>query len=175
MSVRAFSRLVALPTLLVAGAIAARLSIAGVFGVPSRSMEPALLPGDQLVAARVARGEDLARGDVVVFEGPGDRALVKRVVGLPGDSIVVAGSRVVVNGTTLPEPYALPDRSAAASTHLVPSGHYFVMGDNRAHSEDSRVWGFVAREAIVGRARLVFWSRDSRGAVRWARIGTPVE
>ena len=171
---RVIVRLLALPAALVVAALAARLSIAEVYRVPSRSMEPALAPGDQVVVTRL-RGTLPKRGDVVVFEDDEERAWIKRVIGLPGDSVVVEGAHVAVNGATLAEPWAGEASADARATHLVPAGHYFVMGDNRANSDDSRVWGFVARESIVGRARLICWSRADHGAIRWERLLSSVE
>lgn len=168
-------KLVALAVALLAVAIVARLSIAEIFVVPSRSMEPSLTPGDQVVVVRLHRGDSPSRGDVVVFVDDEGRAWIKRVIGLPGDSVTIDGARVEVNGTTLSEPWARTGDAREQSTHLVPAGHYFVLGDNRANSDDSRVWGFVSRESLRGRARLICWSRAERGAVRWDRILTTID
>lgn len=174
MSKRAIVRLLALPAALVVTALGARLFVAEVYRVPSRSMEPSLAPGDQVIVTPI-RSSLPQRGDVVVFEDDGGRAWIKRVIGLPGDSVVVEGAHVSVNGTTLVEPWAGVASADARATHLVPAGHYFVMGDNRANSDDSRAWGFVARESIVGRARLICWSRAEHGPVRWSRLLSPVD
>ncbi|MGK2857121.1 MAG: signal peptidase I [Thermoanaerobaculia bacterium] len=171
---RSIGRLLALPAVLVVAALGARLFVAEVYRVPSRSMEPALEPGDQVVVTHLG-GTLPRRGDVVVFEDDDGRAWIKRVIGLPGDSVVVEGAHVSVNGTTLTEPWAGAPSADARATHLVPAGHYFVMGDNRANSDDSRAWGFVAGEAIVGRARLICWSRAERGPVRWGRLLSTVD
>ncbi|MFA6957885.1 MAG: signal peptidase I [Thermoanaerobaculia bacterium] len=170
MPARSSLKLLAFSVALVSAAIAARLAVAEIYRVPSRSMEPSLAPGDQVVVTRLHRSDEPRRGEVVVFEGDDGRAWIKRVIGLPGDSVAIDGVRVIVNGTTLAEPYALGDPAAAKSTHVVPAGHYFVLGDNRAHSDDSRSWGFVARESLRGRARVICWSRSAGGSVQWHRL-----
>ncbi len=99
------------------------------------------------------------RGDVVVFHEPDqpDRDLIKRVIGLPGDTIKLDGTNVWVNGTQLNEPYITRKDNFIAETVTVPANDFFVMGDNRPVSEDSRVFGFVPKDYIVGKAILVYW------------------
>jgi len=99
------------------------------------------------------------RGDVIVFHEPDqpDRDLIKRVIGLPGDTIKLDGSTVWVNGTQLNEPYITQRNNPAAESVTVPASDYFVMGDNRPVSEDSRYFGFVPKDYIVGKAILVYW------------------
>lgn len=173
---RSTPRLIALAAaLLVAASLLARFAVAEIYRVPSRSMEPALAPGDQVVVVRFHRGEGPRRGEVVVFEDVEGRAWIKRVIGLPGDAVAVEGTHVAINGSTLAEPWARGVSARGRSVHLVPAGHYFVMGDNRENSDDSRAWGFVPREAMLGRARLVCWSRADEGGVRWERLLAPVE
>jgi signal peptidase I len=159
----------------VAAAVDARLAVAEIYRVPSRSMEPSLSPGDQVVVMRLHQGDEPQRGEVVVFEGDDGRAWIKRIIGLPGDSVAIDGGHVLVNGTTLSEPYARSDPEEGRSTHVVPAGHYFVMGDNRGNSDDSRDWGFVARESLRGRARVICWSRAAGGSVQWHRLFKPVD
>lgn len=168
-------KLFAFTVVIVGAAIVARLAVAEIFRVPSRSMEPVLSPGDQVVVTRLHRGDEPQRGEVVVFDGDDGQVRVKRVIGLPGDSVAIDGAHVIVNGTTLSEPYALTDPAAEKSTHVVPAGHYFVLGDNRDNSDDSRNWGFVARESLRGRARFICWSRAAGGNVRWQRLFSPVD
>jgi signal peptidase I len=128
---------------------------------------------------------DPARGDVIVFKYPNDetRDFIKRIVAVGGDSLQVRDNRVWLNGRLLDEPYVQPaSLRAAASTHCgylygceplrVPPGSYFVMGDNRDNSQDSRYWGFVRREKIRGKAFLIYWSWDSEHHwLRWRRLG----
>ena len=104
-----------------------------------------------------------ARGDVIVFVAPPVPAddFIKRVIGLPGDIITVHGTQVIVNGKTLSEAYVDPgnqgNRFASFTNMRVPAGTYFVMGDNRLVSFDSRAWGCLPKENIIGRAALVYW------------------
>jgi signal peptidase I len=104
-----------------------------------------------------------ARGDVIVFEYPLDTRLnyIKRVIAVPGDIISVQGERVIVDGVTLHEPYINRDDShnpyPSFSNRIITPGEYFVMGDNRDNSSDSRDWGLVPRDDIIGRAMLIYW------------------
>jgi signal peptidase I len=133
-----------------------------IYSIPSASMTPTLHPGDQIVVTRYFGKPE--RGHVIVFESPiaTDELMVKRVVGLPGDLIDSRLGRVRIGGYTLPEPYVLrPAATGAIEAQLVPNDAYFVLGDNRDESLDSRSWGVVPREAIVGRARIVLWSSSA--------------
>ena len=132
------------------------------FWIPSASMVPTLKYGDRVLVNKfIYRFTEPERGDVVVFKSVQDdqQDLIKRVVGVPGDKISVRGGRLFVNDEPQREPYVnkkLPDRSFAAPT-TVPGNHVFVMGDNRANSQDSRVFGPVPKENIEGEAFLRFW------------------
>ncbi|HTU43947.1 MAG TPA: signal peptidase I [Bryobacteraceae bacterium] len=113
---------------------------------------------------------DIKRGDTVVFWFPEDttKSYIKRVIGLPGDTIEVDDGYVIVNGKKLIENY-IPreyrdDRSYPE--HVVPAGEYFVLGDHRISSNDSRAWGFVPKNYIYGKAVFVFWPLDRMGTVR---------
>ena len=157
--------------LVLASAVGLRF-VTEAFAVPSSSMAPTLLPGDHLVVVRYLLGEP-RRGDVVVFDDGTGTMFVKRVIGLSGDSVQVDGGRVLVNGAPLDEEaYTAPSRSSSVTVHVVPRGHLFLLGDNRDHSEDSRTFGFVSRQALVGRARLIYWSTtvDAPRTVRWERV-----
>ncbi|HUP59905.1 MAG TPA: signal peptidase I [Thermoanaerobaculia bacterium] len=143
-----------------------------IYSIPSESMSPMLQPGDQIVVTRYF-GAEPRRGDVIVFESPvaSDELVVKRVVGLPGDLVDARLGRVRIGGHTLPEPYVLRAAATGAiDAQLVPHDAYFVLGDNRDESLDSRSWGVVPRESIVGRARMVLWS--SRVAATPANAST---
>ena len=132
------------------------------FWIPSASMVPTLKYGDRVLVNKfIYRFTEPERGDVVVFKSVQDdqQDLIKRVVGVPGDKIAVRGGRLFVNDEPQREPYVnkrMPDRSFAAPT-TVPDNHVFVMGDNRANSQDSRVFGPVPKENIEGEAFLRFW------------------
>ena len=132
------------------------------FWIPSASMVPTLKYGDRVLVNKfIYRFTEPERGDVVVFKSVQDdqQDLIKRVVGVPGDKISVRGGRLFVNDELQREPYVnkkMPDRSFAAPT-TVPKNHVFVMGDNRANSQDSRVFGPVPKENIEGEAFLRFW------------------
>lgn len=112
---------------------------------------------------------DIKRGDTVVFYAPDDlnQSYIKRVIGLPGDKVAVEDGYVIVNGKKLIENYVPPeyrdDRSYAE--RVVPPSDYFVLGDHRVSSNDSRAWGFVPRNYIYGKAVFVFWPPDRMGTV----------
>jgi signal peptidase I len=154
-------------------------SVTQAFFVPSPSMEPTLLPGDHVLVVRyLLRGP--RRGHVVVFAGRSDEgSFIKRVIGLPGDSVQLAGGQVLINGEAIAEDaYAHRSESPGDTVHIVPRDHIFLLGDNRDHSFDSREFGFVPIRAVVGRARLVYWSSSPGGdlsGVRWNRLFQSVE
>jgi signal peptidase I len=134
-----------------------------IYAIPSESMAPTLVAGDQIVVTRYFRNLP-QRGDVIVFESltTPDELMVKRVIAGPGELIDSRLGRVRVSGYTLPEPYVLrTGASGAIAAQLIPADSYFVMGDNREDSSDSRSWGVVPRSRIVGRARLVLWSSSA--------------
>jgi len=155
--------------------------------LPAGSMYPTLLPGDHfLVNKFIYRFQKPARGDVVVFKYPVDenRDFVKRVIGVGGEDIYIKDRHVFVNCRP-PEPSCQPikdpwgyygERVGVGGETFgpvhVPPDSYFVMGDNRNNSQDSRYWGFVKRDKIKGRAFLIYWSWDSdRHWLRWWRLG----
>lgn len=134
--------------------VSARIRVDGV------SMEPTFQLGDYVVVNRLAyRAGDIERGDVVVFPAPNSPEIdyIKRVIALPGDRIAIYNGAVVVNGTTLQEPYILELQGGNYAERIVPAGYVFVMGDNRNNSDDSRSWGFLAVEDIIGKAVFRYW------------------
>jgi len=145
--------LLALVLFFAINALSARVRVENV------SMKPTLQPGDFLLVNRVAYklGEP-SIGDIIVFHAPGvsDLDYIKRIIGLPGDDVRVSEGVVYVNDQPLYEPYiaATPNYSGE---WVVPTGEYFVLGDNRNNSSDSHLWGFVPQEDIVGRALLIYW------------------
>ncbi|HEX8616290.1 MAG TPA: signal peptidase I [Thermoanaerobaculia bacterium] len=134
------------------------------YSIPSASMTPTLEVGDQIVVVPYFRGEP-DRGHVIVFRSPqSGELLVKRIVAVPGDLIDSRLGRVRVGGYTVPEPYVLRQAATGAiPAQLVPARSYFVLGDNRDDSLDSRSWGVVPRDHVIGRAHLVLWSSAPLG------------
>jgi|SRR5699024_15805 len=193
------------------------------FRIPSRSMVPTLLVGDFILVNKFDYGLRLPvthtkildigepeRGDVVVFRYPRDPSTdyIKRVIGLPGDTIAYRNNRLYVNGTLVPtrqiglrvdknnplqsvarvKREQLPDAPEHSILNVidrpgkqqsevqVKPGHYFVMGDNRDNSSDSRVWGQVPEENLIGRAFMTWLSIDfSDFGIRWSRLGRSIE
>ena len=162
--------------------------------IPTGSMENNLLIGDHLLVNKFVFGPSetslerrllpirpLRRGDVVVFKFPEqpERDFIKRVIGLPGETLEVRDRRVFIDGKPIGEPYAhyLEPPEAPSEGHevtsfdvrerygpvKVPAGHVFVMGDNRDNSEDSRYWGFLPQRNIKGLALMVYWSYEASG------------
>lgn len=127
--------------------------------VENISMEPTLYPGEFLLVNKITyRLGDIRRGDIVVFHFPNDprEDYIKRVIGLPGDTITVQDKEVLVNNSKLTEPYisASPQYSGE---WIVPEDSIFVLGDNRNQSSDSHSWGFVPHANVVGKAEMIYW------------------
>lgn len=142
-----------------------RSTVAQAFFIPSGSMEPILNPGDRvLVSPIVYRFEDPSRGDIVVFDSPLPDAdhLIKRIVGLPGERVQIKGCVVFIDGVSLSEPY-LEDpadwrlEGCEMDPISVPAEQVFVMGDARDNSTDSRIFGPIPIDDIVGRAYAIAW------------------
>lgn len=136
------------------------------FYIPSSSMVSTLNIGDRVLVNKLSYDlHDVHRGDIIVFERPEAEAdsstitdLIKRVVGLPGDTVEAQNGQVLVNGEPLDEPYL--DEGVTTGDFdpvTVPEGHFFMMGDNRGDSRDSRFFGPIAEETIVGRAFFRVW------------------
>jgi signal peptidase I len=158
------------------------------FTIPSGSMMDTLLVGDYILVNKFLYGAELPftdahlpglrkpeRGDIVVFKYPNDetRDFIKRIVAVGGDTVQVVDNRVVLNGRLIDEPYIRHcGYLYGCEPTVVPQGAYFVMGDNRDNSQDSRYWGFVRREKIRGKAFLIYWSWNGESHwPRWSRIG----
>ena len=169
-----------------------RTFIVQAFKIPTGSMEQNLLIGDHLLVNKLVLGPTASglerallpvgtvrRRDVVVFKYPEEpeRDFIKRVIGLPGETVEVREKKVYINGTALVEPYthflqaeATPSEFREVTSFdvrdkygpvTVPPNQYFVMGDNRDNSQDSRYWGFLPRDYIKGRALVIYWSYEA--------------
>jgi len=171
--------------------------IVKMYKIPSRSMVPTLLVGDQLVVNKFIYGikipyfrntilpiTDPQRGDIVVFIYPQDRSLdfIKRVIGIGGDTIEIQDKKIFINGKLFtdnvgiysdkmiyPRPLQPRDNFGPVT---VPNGSLFVMGDNRDESMDSRFWGFVDLKDVQGKAFMLYWSwNPDENNIRWQRLG----
>ena len=145
--------------------------VAQAFSVQGSSMEPLLSDGERIVVNKFTyRLQPIARGDVVVFWYPRDPSVsyIKRVVGLPGDVVELRKGRLIVNGEPVKESYLAPGRAGHEShaARIVEEGYYYVLGDHRDSSNDSRTWGLVPEKYIYGRASFRFWPLARIGAVR---------
>jgi len=138
------------------------------FEVKGESMFPNFLNKEYVLTNLISlRFSDPKQGEVIVFKSPTDaeKDYIKRVIGVPGDTVEVRNGQIFVNGKLLDEsPYLETSVKTFGGAFLkegvavtVPDGQYFVMGDNRLYSSDSREWGFVTKEAIIGRSFLVYW------------------
>lgn len=134
------------------------------FRIDGESMEPTLHNREFVMVDKAAYlFHAPTRGDIVVFEYPLDPQVyyVKRIIAVPGDVLSVIGQRVIVDGVTLSEPYINADDPfnpfPSFSNHIIDSDSYFVMGDNRGNSSDSRQWGLVPRKDIVGKVAFIYW------------------
>jgi len=142
--------------------------------IPSESMLPTLEINDRLVIEKVSyRFNTPDRGDVVVFwppdelfqQGQRKEAFIKRVVGLPGETVEITDGTVVVDGQPLDEDYILSPPDYQWGPEEVPAQSYLVLGDNRPNSVDSHVWGFVPEDQIIGRAVVRFWPPNRLGGL----------
>jgi signal peptidase I len=182
-----------------------RTFIVQAFKIPSGSMLPTLKIGDHLLVNKFSYGLKLplvgttlipwdgpSRGDVVVFRFPKDRSVdyIKRVIGVPGDTVTVKNKKLFINGEAIADPHAHFSSAMILSSQAsprdnfgpvtVPKGNIFVMGDNRDNSYDGRFWGFVEQRDVLGKAFILYWSWDLEKplfsldrltSVRWNRIG----
>lgn len=143
--------------------------------VKGSSMYPNFVDGEYILTDKISYRFRLpARGDIIVFKAPRDHEIdfIKRIIGLPGEVVKVTGDVVYVNDKQLPEPYLPKDYVTKPGNFLtndqnviVPPDEYFVFGDNRSHSSDSREWGFVKKEEIIGKAWFRYWPISQLGFV----------
>lgn len=136
--------------------------------VDGHSMDPTLANGDYVLVYKLAYQKTLPNtGDIIVFHPPNDppQEYIKRVIGRPGDQVVVAGGKVSVNGQVLNEPYIL-NRPNYRAEITVPAGTVFVLGDNRQNSQDSHEFGPVPLASIIGKAIVIYWPPSNWSAIR---------
>lgn len=150
-------------------AILIRTFIFGPYKIPTGSMKPTFMENDKIFVDKISyRFHEPRRGDIIVFKYPLDRKkdFVKRLAGLPGETIEIRNGVIVVDGKTLHEPpfnrntyYNVESwpYGKAGQAIRVPPGSYFALGDNSAHSADSRQWGFVPRKDVIGKAVMIWW------------------
>jgi signal peptidase I len=184
-------------------ALVIRTFVVQAFKIPSGSMLPTLQIGDHILVNKfLYYFQPVRRGDIIVFKFPQDetRDFIKRVIGLPGDTVEIRGKQVLINGVPLDEPYAVYGDWPVArfgereklGPLVVPHDRMFMMGDNRDHSMDSRVWGFLDVNKVKGKAFIVYFSVRSDdipyssalasiyyvvshpGMIRWSRLGSLV-
>jgi signal peptidase I len=155
-----------LPAILIAVLI--NLFLAQPTRVHGQSMEPSLHTDQRLVVEKVSyRLHGPRRGDVVVFSVPqSEELLIKRVIGLPGETVEIRGGQVYVDGTPLDEPYLTQETRGRFGPVTVPPLHVFVLGDNRSFSNDSRAFGVVPIENVLGRAWFSYWPIEDLGTLR---------
>jgi signal peptidase I len=137
--------------------------------IPSGSMIPTLYEKDRIIVSKITyRFHQPERGDVMVFRYPLDpkRNYVKRIIGLGGETVVLSDNKLYINDRLVSETYLPPDTTFYDFGPIkVPPESYFVLGDNRMNSQDSRVWGFVERRLVIGKAVLLYWPPDRIGIV----------
>ncbi len=168
------------PVELVAMGVAQYLrgNVAQAFKIPSsEAMAPTLVKGDRvLVDKAIYKRSEPQRGDIIVFKYPDDpkRSFIKRLVGLPGETVEIRDGRLIINGSALQAsadrwtalPYVNQGRYAQKGQAVtIPADNYFVLGDNSAASHDSRFWGFVPKQNLIGKAYKIFWPPDRSGAL----------
>ena len=152
-------------------------AITGRFRIDGSSMEPSLHDGEYVIVNRVTyRLQPPQRGDVIVFQREGSREFIKRVIGLPGDTVAVQGGHVLVNGAPLNEPYIAQPNAYTMEPRKIGPNEYFVLGDNRNNSSDSHNWGTIPLSVIDGKAWVTYWPPKDWGVVphySYAQAKTP--
>lgn len=178
-----------------------RTFIVQAFKIPSGSMKQTLLIGDHILVNKFIYGVKLPflqkiiipvktprRGDIIVFRFPEEpgKDFIKRVIGIPGDVVEIKSKQVYISGEPLnhdfgihTDPRVIPGLLQPRDNfgpQTVPDNSYFVLGDNRDHSYDSRFWGYVDIAAVKGKAFMIYWSWDKEDfGVRWGRIGNRIK
>lgn len=159
------------------------------FKLPTAAMNPTLLVGDRIITElEPYKHERPKRGDIIVFKYPGDpeRDFIKRIIAVEGDTIQSIDKVIFLNDAPLDEPYAIhrdseikpggDDPRDNFGPYVIPDGTLFVMGDNRDETYDSRYWGYVRADEVIGKAIYIYWSWDAENeSVRYERIGRTIE
>ncbi len=172
--------------------LAIRENVIQGFNIPSGNMKPTIMKGDYILCNHIYyQTHNPARGDIIIFEYPRNERVnfIKRIIGVPGDTITIKNNKVFVNDQRLEEPYALYSHPEVKPKNpkknfgpiVIPKNEYFVMGDNRDSSNDSRFWGTVKRQKIHGKAIAIYFSWDNEipiwnifhrlFSIRFLRIG----
>ncbi len=144
--------------------------------VRGNSMYPNFHDGEYILTDKISyRLGEPKRGEVIIFRAPKNEEYdyIKRIIGLPGDTLRIENGKVILNNSLFAEPYLPSDYTTNSGNFLknkqiitVPAGHYFVMGDNRSHSSDSREWGFVPQKNIIGKAFFRYWPPSRAGVIK---------
>jgi len=181
-----------------------RAFVVQAFHIPSGSMEPTLVPGDYILVNKFIYGiripyinirlfyyKQPKRGDVIVFMYPKDpsKDFIKRVIAIQGETVQIIAGKIYIDNTLIPDPWAYFDKNeppgfiSAVENFgpvVVPEGSLFVMGDNRNNSEDSRFWGVLPLNNVLGKAFVIYFSWNGKAEnlpdkVRWSRIGELIQ
>jgi signal peptidase I len=187
----------------IAIALFIRAFIVQAFDIPSGSMMPTLLPGDYILVNKFTYGiripfmntrilsyKEPKRGDVIVFIYPKDpsKDFIKRVIGTQGETVQIVKGKIYINNEPIPDPWGYFNKNESPGfisevenfgPVVVPEGSLFVMGDNRNNSEDSRFWGPLPLDDVLGKAFIIYFSWNGKAEnwpdkVRWSRIGAPI-
>lgn len=144
--------------------------------ISGASMEPYFHNGEYILTNKIAyKFGNPERGDVVIFKSPRNKDIdyIKRIIGKPGDAVGLRDSSIFINGEKISEPYLSPDIYIFGGSYLregseviIPPGHYFLMGDNRSHSSDSREFGPISKEDFIGKAILRYWPFTKTGLIK---------
>lgn len=157
------------------------------YRIPATSMEPSILKGDHVITFKYIGDQKPKRGDIVIFPYPDDRhkAYLKRIVGMPGETLEIRQQQVYINNKGLEEPYAQHTEPPQAKLEfprddfgpiMIPDEHFFVIGDNRENSIDSRLFGPLEIKDIERKVKIIYWSwNNEENTVRWDRIGKILE